>query len=500
MQSSRFSIFRTIPFHLFLLPFFFVLHGYTEFYNLISFSKATVLVFYYLIGTVVVFFICRLFFKTYAKAAVFAFFLMCLYFFFGSFHDFIGKKFPGVFFTKYSFILPVILVLFSIIFIMLKRTKQPLYKITLYLNTLLLILLLADGISLLIKVNAKNNELSTEKRALLKLCNSCPKPDIYLIVADGYSGKIPLQTFLNYDNTPFENQLKERGFYIADSSLSNYNYTVNSVGSLLNMNYLQIPGYYNGRKDLSVSFDAVRYNRIVEYFKNEDYDFFNYSVFDINKEPVMVKSTLLNLEKSPLTTQTFLYRLNKDLGYHLITTFKLKFLQRRLENTLLVDRANNLKIDSLTKNIASLNTNKPRFVYSHFIMPHYSYYFDSTGAQLPDNVVANTHESDRNAYISYLKYTNKKLLSLVDHIQQNKAREAIIILVSDHGCRECLETDPSNQGHELLNFNAVFFPNKNYSGFYKGVSNVNLFRLILNSQFGQNLSLLKDSVTVLKPE
>jgi hypothetical protein len=44
-----------------------------------------------------------------------------------------------------------------------------------------------------------------------------------------------------------------------------------------------------------------------------------------------------------------------------------------------------------------------------------------------------------------------------------------------------------------MNLCAVFLPGCNYSGFYDGLSPVNTFRVILNSQFGQQFSLLKDS-------
>ena len=40
-------------------------------------------------------------------------------------------------------------------------------------------------------------------------------------------------------------------------------------------------------------------------------------------------------------------------------------------------------------------------------------------------------------------------------------------------------------------------PDGNNSGFYDGMSNVNQFRVLLNSQFKQKLPLLKDSTNFL---
>jgi hypothetical protein len=46
--------------------------------------------------------------------------------------------------------------------------------------------------------------------------------------------------------------------------------------------------------------------------------------------------------------------------------------------------------------------------------------------------------------------------------------------------------------YHFMNLNSVYIPDGNYTGFYDGMLNVNQFRVILNSQFGQKLPLLKD--------
>jgi len=94
-----------------------------------------------------------------------------------------------------------------------------------------------------------------------------------------------------------------------------------------------------------------------------------------------------------------------------------------------------------------------------------------------------------------LKYSNRKLLELIDHIRKNSPRPPVIILMSDHGFRQLPEG--SDQKYYFMNLNAVYLPNGNYAGFYDGMSNVNQFRVILNSQFNQKLPLLKDSTSFL---
>ena len=105
---------------------------------------------------------------------------------------------------------------------------------------------------------------------------------------------------------------------------------------------------------------------------------------------------------------------------------------------------------------------------------------------------------DKKAYIEYLVYFNKKLLELADYIKTNSTHPPIIIFMSDHGFRQFEAGEKIDNLYQFMNINAVFMPDGNYSGFYDGMSNVNQFRVILNSQFGQQLPILKDSTSFLR--
>jgi hypothetical protein len=130
------------------------------------------------------------------------------------------------------------------------------------------------------------------------------------------------------------------------------------------------------------------------------------------------------------------------------------------------------------------------------MMPHWPYYRDSTGTYHPDEILAKSNLlNDRPLFLSYLKYTNTVIESLVEHIT-SKDPGAIVVVMSDHGFRYYKNTKPV----EPFNFNnicAVRFPNKNYPAYREQWSAVNIFRYIFNAQYGQQFPYQKDSSILL---
>ncbi len=64
--------------------------------------------------------------------------------------------------------------------------------------------------------------------------------------------------------------------------------------------------------------------------------------------------------------------------------------------------------------------------------------------------------------------------------------------MSDHGYRGNMETS-----FKFKTLNAIYLTDKNYQGFYDGISNVNQLKVLLNTQFKQQLKMLPDSTIIL---
>jgi hypothetical protein len=183
--------------------------------------------------------------------------------------------------------------------------------------------------------------------------------------------------------------------------------------------------------------------------------------------------------------QTLTSRVKKDLSFNLAYTFKQNWAFTGYLNNLGDDIEYQFK--STIKE--SKQTGNPRFIYTHFIMPHYPYLYDQYGNRTTINQALNGGKKE---YLESLIYSNKRYLSLIDSIQKNDRTNPIILFMSDHGFTKysLSEADSSNN---FKNFFSIHLPGNNYTEFSDSISNVNIFRILLNSQFKQKLPLLKDS-------
>lgn len=477
---------------LFLLPVYFVFHGFVENYASVAFSEVFYLLIEYLLATAILFLIFYFIFRSLRKTALFVFALMSFHFFFGAMHDTAKKLIPHTFFVKYVFILPLTFICFIILIALIYRSSRRLDKLVKFLNLVLVVLILLD-IPFLIKKVTENSKKINFSGTFIKTNRN--RPDIYLIVSDGYAGHEELSQIFHYDNSPFEQFLTSKGFHIVKNSRSNYNYTPFSTSSMLSMNFLKsIEGSNSSIRDMNVCYGLINKNSLWDFFITNGYEIKNYSIFNVNNIPTKAPQNLITLGNKLITSQTFLSRLDRDIRFNLVTRLKLKTEIYRVDNY--VNKCNHQLYDRLLKE-SQQSSEKPKFVYTHLLMPHYPYYYDSTGKENPLELVNEAdNPKQKDQYLSYLKYCNKQYTKLINTIFSNTKNASIIIFMSDHGFRQF--TDNTDQRFYFMNFNAVYFPDGNYSQFYDGMSNVNQFRVILNSEFGQRLPLLKDSSSFLK--
>lgn len=279
-MATNFKLQFRKEYFLFLLPVFFVLHGYTENFPLIKESDGWLLLLQYWL---VSFALCILFFlvfQSWRKASVLVFFVMSFYFFFGSFHDAAKSVLGKSWLVQYSFILPFCFVLFFALIIYLKKSNKAFIRFIKYINFLFVLLIVIDGIQLTYKSLKAFRQSHVVSSSFLN-CDTCNKPDIYFIIADEYAGKKELNDIFHFDNSPFENDLRQRGFHLIHNSRSNYNWTPYSLASILNMNYLNLKTTMVNMYDLLACEDAVKASSVIHFFQKEGYTIYNYSIFSM---------------------------------------------------------------------------------------------------------------------------------------------------------------------------------------------------------------------------
>jgi len=366
---------------------------------------------------------------------------------------------------------------------------------TFYLNILLTILIIVDAGWLVTKIpTAKEKKEFRPETEGFTICDTCRTPDIFLIIPDQYSGYTALKDVFDFDNTNFENELKARGFYIAKKSVSNYNFTPFSVASTLNMDLLSLKKGQQNYSTVGYSYEVIRNSRVLKFLFSLGYRFYNCSIFDFDGQPAHKYTAFMPYGIKLVTAQTLTTRLRDDFRQDILDG---KLGLKKLQQKIAYDNLHfNDEIMDLTAKIAAEKINEPKFVYTHLMLPHYPYYFDSKGNPMPIEKLGGLNRVNANDYIEYLQYGNKRLLELIDNILAGSVSPPLIIVLSDHGFRHPEENaDPA---YDFINLNTVYFPDGNYSRFYEGISNMNQFRLIFNQYFGQRLPMLKDSTTSLR--
>ncbi|HEY4064372.1 MAG TPA: sulfatase-like hydrolase/transferase [Puia sp.] len=483
------------PFFLLLLPVFFVFHGFVENYTFISLTDCLLLLGIYLAGSGIVYLLSRLLLKQAMKAALFAGFIMAFFFFFGALHDFLRKN--DLFLHKYSVVLPFFAVVTLGLFFYLKR-KGAGSRLPFFLNALLLLYIGIDGGSLLWKALHKSPaSLTGASYASTPMvrCDSCPRPDIYLLLFDDYSGNTTLKEVFNYDNSSLDSFLEKEGFRVQKNSHSNYNFTMGSMASILNFGYLDNlkdivhPGDY---KDL---LEAIAHNRVVNFLYTQGYSVINYSPFDLPGQPSVRDNPLLPAKIRLITNRTLLNYVARDLQTWVDLHLK--------DSTLLAGQRiaafdrENAQVLAQTKAISGRRSDRPRFVYAHLLLPHFPFFYDSLLRRRSSaDVAAHFDEDQPRYYLDYIPYTNACAEDLITTIKKNSGGKAVIIFMSDHGFRYSPNGTPLPWSYN--NQNAVYFPDRDYGQLYDSMSNVNQFRVILNKLFRQGLPLLKDSALFLR--
>ncbi len=500
MKKSIRNFFEKVPLFVFVVPLFFLLHTLNYYFGLVDPLNHITGIFLYLLVPLCLLPVLKIIFSSYAKAATLLLFLMLFFYPFQYLHDSLKRFLPWL--SRYSILLPVILLLISFLVFYLLRTKSTFKRFLLAVNTIFALLVLSELSELGYRFATgadKENFVVDPKQDIRNQyisCDTCIKPDIYFLLFDEYTNSKTLKSDFNFENRFLDDHLHSRGFKIIYHSTSNYNITPISIASLLNMNYLS--GLHNEKVELRRFLRGVytiNHNAFTPFLKKEGYEINNYSLFDLDQASAKVDPFVLRFRDEFLFGVTFFHKARRDIGWAIKKFFKDSSLSKRTVQLMEGDLQRISETYKGAIHEAKKNKVLPQFTYCHFLNTHGPWYFDSVGNRLP--AIHSAMETDnRNDYVNNIIYANKSfIIPIIDSINYNARRPYVIILQGDHGFTQ-------NPGHKeqlvFENLNAWYFSDMQYKSLNDSLTSVNTFRIILNKYFGQKLEMLHDSTIYLR--
>ena len=247
-------------------------------------------------------------------------------------------------------------------------------------------------------------------------------PDVWHVVMDRYGHRETLARVYGYDNRPFLDALRERGFVVDDNAYANYQRTGHSLASTLNAAYLEPLTENNSPMgaDWIPIYRTMRDNRAIQFFNDEGYETVFAGTWWNPSRYNQAANVNINFRQMPELARLLLEQ--SVLGRVLLLT-NLPFGNARQDQCLREGR----KFEAL-RELASHEERK--YVFAHFLLPHPPYVINSDGScrSLEDAEGA----SRRDNYIGQLEYANSELLAMIDAILTGP-RPATIIIQADEG-------------------------------------------------------------------
>ena len=321
------------------------------------------------------------------------------------------------------------------------------------------------------------------------------QPDIFFIVFDEYASSKALRKYFHFDNNLIDSSLHANGFFISTGSQSNYNSTTLSIASTLNMQYFNqdLEHRPNDAPMLLKGIYSFKKSFLPKLLEQYGYDILNFGLFDFENHPALVPAPLENYKISALSLETFWGRMRTEIYWNISVRLpgytgkyppKMNYINRNSTN--------------FTRFINQLNSesSRPRFVFSHLLLPRRPAYVDRYGKPRYTSLEDLQDQKHDSLYLQQLLYANTLIDSLAKAAHKPHARPLVLIIEGDHGNRYAEEGLKFREKH-FMNLNVYYFSDTGYTSMYDTKSPVNTFRVVLNKYLNAGLPLLNDSTVML---
>lgn len=435
-----------------------------------------------LLACILLFGFLKLVLRDWHRAALALSLILLFFFIYGHLYNLVEDvTVAGISLFRHRTILPFLgLLLLVLLYLVVRRPGRP-AEWTPWLNLFAACLLVYPAATIIANVLEQRSADRTVTASRVEAAG-VERPDIYYIILDAYGREDVLQSLLGYENSDFLNALRQRGFYVAGCSQSNYAYTDFSITSSLNYDYLDTLGVSNSRPDRIA---LLKHSALRAFLEENGY---KTVAFPTGWPFTEWEDADLYLDfDRPLTALT-------EFESLLLNTT----MARVVYDSMSVDRGaashkdlRRLRVLSLLEKIKQLpQLDGNLFVFAHIVVPHLPYTFGPDGGVPVYDGKNATYEETGQAYIGQMQFINQEILKVVDALQADADVPPIIIIQGDHGPLPDLAKEA---GERMPILNAYYLPGVDMEkDLYPSISPVNSFRVVLNSYFGQQLPLLDD--------
>ena len=326
--------------------------------------------------------------------------------------------------------------------------------------------------------------------------------DVWYLVFDRYDGASGLEGTYGFDNGPFLDALRDRGFTVAERATANYLKTAHSITSSLNMDELDadaLAGEASAPDDWTPLYRRLQSSHAVERFLHaRGYRYLHLGLrrgatyTNDSADAVFVLGGTTEFS-SVLADTTILRGLQEILPDELATGTESFYPAQTL-----------FQLDKLEEIAEAPGLN---FVFAHLLLPHPPYAFNADGSRVTAEQRASRTEDE--LYLEQLQYANSRILRLIDRLHAGPPESwPIVVLAADEGpfppryaadevAFKWLEATPEELLRKFSILTAVSVPGADAAdleaaGFSDTVTPANLLRVVFNAAFDAGLPMLPD--------
>lgn len=344
--------------------------------------------------------------------------------------------------------------------------------------------------------------------------------DVVWIVPDRHGSVAGLQSTFGFDAAPFTDELRDRGFAVAEQARSNYPKTAHSLAAMLNLTYLDevaatVPA---GQRDSWATLYAMLEDHEVgRLFTAAGYEYWHLGNWwnptndavdatqvltlgaggglDSEFAQVFDATTVLPALRSALGRDATSGRLDED-ALAADTSYRGRHVAHNVWGLEQLDR--------VARDIARDDGDAPRFVLAHLALPHEPYVFDRDGSIVDPEVAAGRTRAEN--FERQLAYLDDQLLEVVRTLTDVPADRAPIVLVqADEGPHPAElervgdddypwgEAGDAELATKFQVLSALYVPGADPTTLLpQDVTGVNVARLLVDAALGTDLPELPD--------